>query len=262
MTSKEILQADLLDIVFDNRNKSYGAYVLRKNYDATMMTALGSGLAAILAICLVVHFSTGRESFEGPAPLPDVIMDWIVEPDKPKPPDARSAPTAPAGSTTTHTTIQIAPDVSRREVPTGDELDLGVIGTIKTDIAGDPGTDPTQPVHATDPIVTEPAKEPVLIQRAPEFPGGSEAWMNFLNRFLTVPEELEYGVRKTVIVRFLVSEDGSITQFTVLQSGGKAFDNEVIRVLKKMPKWRPAVRDGKNISVTFNQTVTFQSVEE
>ena len=57
-------------------------------------------------------------------------------------------------------------------------------------------------------------------------------------------------------------EDGSITKFEIIQSGGAAFDNEVIRVLKKMPKWKPAVQNGQNVSVMFTQPVTFVAYEE
>jgi periplasmic protein TonB len=65
-----------------------------------------------------------------------------------------------------------------------------------------------------------------------------------------------------VIVRFSVGEDGSVTHFEIMQSGGSAFDNEVIRVLKKMPKWKPAVQNGKNVPVMFTQPVTFMAFEE
>ena len=65
-----------------------------------------------------------------------------------------------------------------------------------------------------------------------------------------------------MIVRFAVGVDGSITQFEILQSGGTAFDNEVIRVLKKMPKWKPAVQNGQTVSVMFTQPVTFVAYEE
>ena len=86
--------------------------------------------------------------------------------------------------------------------------------------------------------------------------------MAFLNRHLRTPDELEAGQKRTVLVRFAVSVEGSVTQFEIVQSGGPAFDNEVIRVLKKMPKWKPAVQNGQNVSVMFTQPVTFVAYEE
>ena len=94
---------------------------------------------------------------------------------------------------------------------------------------------------------------PPALTTAVEFPGGQKALMNFLNKYLRTPDELEAGQKKTVQVRFSVAEDGSVTQFEVLQSGRIAFDNEVIRVLKKMPKWKPAVQNGRNVPVMFTQ---------
>jgi protein TonB len=73
---------------------------------------------------------------------------------------------------------------------------------------------------------------------------------------------LEAGQKRSVLVRFAVGEDGTVTQFEILQSGGNAFDNEVLRVLKKMPKWKPAIQNGRAVSVMFTQPVTFMAFEE
>ncbi len=100
------------------------------------------------------------------------------------------------------------------------------------------------------------------IQREPEFPGGADAWINFLRRNLVPPAQLEPGDKKIVSIRFFVSADGTVTDFEVMQSAGKVFDNEVIRVLKKMPKWKPAIQNGQPVARAFTQPVTFIGVEE
>ena len=102
----------------------------------------------------------------------------------------------------------------------------------------------------------------IIPDRQPQFPGGSQAWIAFLSNNLRAPEELESGERRTVLIRFHVAEDGSIANFEVVRSAGSAFDNEVIRVLKKMPKWTPAMKAGQHLSVSFTQPVTFVGVEE
>jgi protein TonB len=73
---------------------------------------------------------------------------------------------------------------------------------------------------------------------------------------------LEAGQKRSVLVRFSVSEDGSVTQFEIVQSGGEAFDREVLRVLRKMPRWKPAIQNGRPVSVLFTQPVTFVAMEE
>jgi protein TonB len=107
----------------------------------------------------------------------------------------------------------------------------------------------------TKPIEMAPSREP-------EFPGGQDAWMNFLRKNLNAPAGLEPGEKKTVSIRFFVSVDGAITDFEVMQSAGRVFDNEVIRVLKKMPKWKPAIQNGQPIARAFTQPVTFIGMEE
>lgn len=106
-----------------------------------------------------------------------------------------------------------------------------------------------------------PVQEPVP-DKQPQFPGGLQAWIAFLSRHLTAPEPLESGEKRTVLMRFYVAEDGSITNFQVVQSAGTTFDNEVIRVLRKMPKWTPAVQGGRPVPVSFTQPVTFVGLEE
>ncbi|MER3463947.1 MAG: hypothetical protein C4329_05565, partial [Chitinophagaceae bacterium] len=84
----------------------------------------------------------------------------------------------------------------------------------------------------------------------------------FLSRNLITLSELEAGDKKTVYVRFIVNENGTVTQFEIVKSVGTTYDKEVLRVMKKMPKWKPAIQNGKNVIVTFTQPVTFQAVEE
>jgi protein TonB len=72
-----------------------------------------------------------------------------------------------------------------------------------------------------------------------------------------VPGDLEDGEKKIVVVRFIVSTEGSLTGFEVLQSAGNIYDQEVIRVLKKMPKWKPALQNSVPVSKSFTQPVSF-----
>ncbi len=102
-----------------------------------------------------------------------------------------------------------------------------------------------------------PAKPTFL---PPGFPGGNYVFLNFLNRNLKPITELLIGEQKTVVVQFLVTTDGSINNLLVKQSGGLSFDNELLRILKRMPKWKPALKNEKQIdsmvtkSITFNRT--------
>jgi TonB family protein len=110
-------------------------------------------------------------------------------------------------------------------------------------------------------FINELKKSNVLQTKAPlippGFPGGNEVLLNFLNRNLKPPPELQSGEKKLAVVQFLVKADGSINDFQIKQSAGLPFDNEVLRVLKRMPKWKPAMDNGKKVDAIVTQPVTF-----
>jgi len=101
--------------------------------------------------------------------------------------------------------------------------------------------------------VNEEALKPV----APAFPGGEEVWTSFLRRNLNPPAELKAGENKEVVVQFLVTADGTVNDIRIIQSAGPSFDKEVLRVLKRMPKWKSAIENGRPVDATVTQTVTF-----
>ena len=268
MTSNEILKADVLDILFENRNKQYGAYDLRKTYNNRMLVALGTSLAAVLAACLLIPPGdrvVAMEDF-----VPDIVrlsppID-LTPPVEPPPPPAAQAP-RPIATRAFNNRIEIV-----REVPPGQEVpEIGELVDRQIGNANIDGDAPTVN-HTIEPPPaqtagsgakpTPPAEGFTPVERAPEYPGGLGAWTTFLNRHLRMPEELDAGERRTVQVKFWVGIDGSIDRFEVVKSAGAAFDNEVIRVLKKMPKWKPALQNGQPIAVTFTQPVTFQALED
>lgn len=98
----------------------------------------------------------------------------------------------------------------------------------------------------------------VNITAKASFPGGEEAFSEFLRTNLVCPWELENGEKKQVLVSFLIGADGSAANFAIVKSAGSAYDNEVLRVLKVMPSWRPQIRNGLAVSEHILQPITFQ----
>lgn len=267
MTSQQILHADVLDILFEHRNKMYGAYQLRRTYSLRLLSAL---LFTFLAIAFLLWLLSlkGKENILPVAANGGEIEVRLIE----MPPNVIHTPppvqsiSRPAAARTQFNQIVIKADVDVAEtVPTQDVIEGAVISNITS--AGTPYDGTTPPVengHGQGIAATAPEPEKAFVPSysAPQFPGGAEAWMRFLSRHLRAPEGLAAGEKKSVLIRFLVSADGSITQYEVLQSGGTPFDSEVIRVLKKMPKWKPALQNGAPVTVTFHQPVTFVAPEE
>ena len=265
MTSNEILKADVLDILFDNRNKQYGAYTLRKDYNYRLTLALVISLSAILSALFLISI---RHPINVTLPklTPDILVKTIETPRNKIPEIFRPIKKVQAQEVRQKQFTRIV-IVDKKDI-----VRLSDIRELETDAISNKTVDGpilNRPV----PIITETIASDVTeekkavssdgpIQREPEFPGGQAAWLNFLQKNLIAPEDLEPGDKKMVTIKFQVSAEGMITNFEIIQSAGKLFDNEVIRVLKKMPKWKPAIQNGQPVAKAFSQPVTFVGIEQ
>jgi TonB family protein len=96
----------------------------------------------------------------------------------------------------------------------------------------------------------------------PYFPrksGGQETWQKFLNKNLRYPQKaIDAGAQGTVIISFIVSEDGKLSDFRVEHSVHPSIDEEASRVIKLGPEWIPATRDGKKVSMRADQPMVFR----
>lgn len=101
----------------------------------------------------------------------------------------------------------------------------------------------------------------MMTQKA-EFPGGFAQWQEFLNKNILFPEELEVGESKKVVARVAIDKDGNLKVLSIVQSAGRAFDNEVLRVLKKAPKWNPELHNGMPVPVTLSLPITFERIPQ
>jgi protein TonB len=264
MTNKEILQANLLDILFENRNKNYGAYALRKDYNHRLRWALGSCLALSLLMFMINLFGKGNNEAEDPAnkefiQLIDVNLEKPKEAEQPKPLEKTST------AQIKDVTIKVVPDNKADNlVPENSDLDSAAISD-HTQTGKPPTLDTT--TSTNNPANNSPTTGPSQTEfhstyENAEFPGGKDAFAQFLQDRLNTPDELETGQKQTVVVRFMVDVDGTISKTEIVQSGGNSFDREVMSVLKKMPKWKPAFQNGVKVPVYFTQLITFMGVEQ
>lgn len=272
MTNKEILQSDLLDIIFENRNKDYGAYALRRGYNTRLLTALGAGLTVILFFVLIngLKKETSVASNNVTKERNEIVIRSIQMPqEKPKEPEqASKAKPAPKVAEIKFTNPKITEDNKVKEpLPPVEDLSGKVTST--QNVTGIPDDGKEKPViKPEDPVGTgtagpsQPVADFVIQERDPEFPGGAEALKKFLARYLSTPDELEAGEKKVVKVKFKVDKDGSVNTFEIITSGGDGFDDEVLRVVKKMPRWVPAIQNGVNVPVSYVLPVTFIGMEE
>jgi protein TonB len=263
MTNKEILQADLLDIIFENRNKAYGAYALRKTYHYRLQWALGISLSLIFLL-LMIRFGKENPGGEDDRKKSEIILSTIEIP-KPKTetPQFRKPP---EGAQIRNTRIEIVTDdrVKKPEVPTPNELQSALTSTVnRTGIPPDSlkGLSATTNNNEGSSKQSSPQTEIRSTSSEAQFPGGKEAFAKFLTKYLITPDDLEAGEKKIVLVRFMVDIDGTISKIEITQSDADEYGKEVVRVLNKMPKWIPAMQNGIRTATWFTQPVTFIGVE-
>lgn len=269
MSSENILTANILDILFHNRNKEYGAYVLRKNYPKHLYISLAIvfGIVSILSAL----------SFIDPLPTvpdsrifgTDSVVLVSVEPLKMVEPVKQSVD-LPKRVIKDATPV-ISSTVTTTEVPEVSELDHQVIDLFNRKGEETVGDGPVSASTSDRKVDVEGTPEPaseikdeVLISAdvMPEFPGGIEAMKRFLSRNLRNPEdEMNPGSSVRLVARFVVDKDGSISQVQFKEGGGSKFEQEIMRVLKKMPKWRPGLFKGRPAAVYFMLPVVFQMTE-
>lgn len=288
MQAKNILQADLLDILFENRNKSYGAYDLRKTYNKRLITALG----VMTAICSVFVFTTlfagGRKNMRPPE-VTTIVLKTEEMPEEKKEEEkiieqpAAAAPAPPAAIEQVRVEQFVKPDIVKDNDVTAENsvkevavLETAQIG--KLSMAGGDDVGMSAPVlpngngtgtgialngHGKD-VLEEGIM--VTVQVEARFPGGTEAWRRFLeknlNRDAPVENGAQPGSKLTVVVSFVVDKEGNVSEVRAENDPGFGTAEEAVRVIKRGPKWIPAIQNGRNVMYRQRQSVTFQVSEE
>ena len=276
MDINKIASADILDIVFDGRNKDYGAYQLRKTYNKRIRNSLIGTfvICALLLTASIIANSTGNEKKD--LVVQDVNLEAVKteekkpEPPPPPPPPKQEPPKVEITKFTPPKIVkdeEVKPDEEIKEV---EKLEDTKIGTVNQEGAKDEGV-VAPPVEKPTGVVEAPKVEEdydkvfTVVQIAAEFPGGLPAWSKYLERNLNRDLPVENGAppgKYTVVVSFIVAKDGSISDVAAENDPGYGTKAEAIRVIQKGPKWKPAVQNGRNVIYRHKQSITFQVSEE
>jgi protein TonB len=269
MRIDQILSADALDLLFDNRNKAYGAYDLRKFYKDRLIksmaiTFLATGLIAVFALS-----AKNRETliFNVPTIEGTTIVLPETVPEIPPPIQQPQRPTQKAAAQKFLNNLVIVKNEVTAD-PLARNLDLLAISSqtvvgdpgVFLQVGTDPGTENTPgKALAAPPVVkkTDIETPRMAAEVMPSYPGGMEALKKFLERNLNNPQDLEEGQMISVKIRFIVGYDGKLKGFETVEDGGEVFNQEVIRVLKKMKDWIPGQSNGENVSVYYTIPVKF-----
>lgn len=259
----DLLKRQWIDIVFEGRNKAYGAYELRKENPKTTLRSLIIGAVifglAVSAPLIISLIPEGKDD----TTLDQKIVTIKMPPKEERPKDLPPPPPPPPKVDQQKFVKPVVAKTEEvvEEPPKIEEIKDKKLGA--ETIKGDPdaeltvepvGNGPSQVVEEDNNIYNTAG-----IEVKPDFPGGLDKFYKFIGKNFQVPEE--EGLKGKVFVTFVVEKDGSLTDIKVLRDIGYGTGKEAIRVLKSCPKWNPGEQNGKKVRVLYSLPISIQSAE-
>lgn len=271
-----VQHSDLLELVFAGRNRTYGAYLLRRNYPKHLARALGLGFWLIISFLGFVHLVTAVENKEQAKDTEivfcggDIPHSLTEAPPPPKPPQMATQPRAPRSSIRFVPPIVLQDEaVPDQPVHTQHELANTPLEIGGKNHTGNPDAPPGLPnleilnteggTGALENPVSEEVYEGADVQKMPAFPGGEGELLRYLAREIRYPElAREAQIEGQVVLSFVVQKNGAIENVQVLKDPGGGCAREAVRVLSSMPRWMPGEANGHPVKVRFYLPVRFE----
>lgn len=262
------IPSTLDDIIFENRNKAYGAYELRTHYTTNINRALFIGVVCF-GLMLLTNFIFAREKEQNSELIGQVITLSEI-PDETPPPIEKPKEVEPPKVEQKSTIAFVEPVVVEETThesppPSPDEMEGKIIsnetikGTDSDEIAAAP---PTEVKSVEKTIVELPEEDNttfITVEVQPSFMGGNSEMYKFLGKNLKYPSAAQRAnIQGKVFLSFIVEKDGSITDIETMKGIGFGCDEEAMRVVKLMPKWIAGKQNGRNVRVKFTIPVFFR----
>ena len=277
MTQIDLISNEWSDLLFENRNKEYGAYVLRHQ---TGNRNLASILAILVFVAAIVSLLIIKNEYDRyVAKHTVVVYDQGMETSnlKNKAPEVKRA--EPIRRENIEEVVEkikcsikfVAPVIKKDdevdpkdEMRTQDEIMKSKVSISVFDVLN--GSEDGEVLKAKQMLVTEPVKPKVeeykvfeVVEQMPSFPGGDVALMQYLSKNIKYPPVAEeMGIQGRVICSFVVERDGSVSDIRIKRSVDPSLDKEAMRVVSAMPKWIPGRQNGQMVRVKYNLPVTFR----
>lgn len=277
MEVNKILSADVLDIIFEGRNKEYGAYDLRKTYNKRLITSLliVGALCLLLFIGYLASALLANNDNSKKVDVSDVKLEEIKQEEKkeePPPPPPPKPPDPPKVEMAKFTPPKIVKDEEVKEEekpPEVEKLEDTKIGTMNQEGQKDEGIVAPPVEDGGKGVVEAPKKDDedwdktfTKVEIESEYPGGAAAWQRYLNRNLRYPQEaIDNEVQGAVVVQFIVDKEGNVSDVEAI-SGPNELRAEAVRVIKKSGKWTPAVQNGRQVKSYKKQPIVFRLESE
>jgi len=254
---------DRNESVFENRNKRYGAYKIRRDYNMLVILITLSVSGAIGASYGVSEFLSGGEIKKEKKKKVVIDMSTFADDDK-KEDDKLEEPLEKEIPEEQKTLAFVPPKIVNKptetELATQEELE-NVDASDKTNDKGNGFGQGKEPEPDPEPE-PKPEPEPILeiVEEEAEFPGGQAELAKFLQKNMKYPEmALDAGIGGRVYLRFVVSSSGNISNVKVTRgiADCKECDEEAVRVVRAMPAWKPGKNNGKAVNMWYNLPIKF-----
>lgn len=273
MSKIDLISNEWADLVFEGRNQAYGAYRLRKSTSKRNLWSLLIVLIAAVVIFSAIAIKNVIQANQKVAITTEVELSKIetkkqakvekkapvkIEPPKPVEKVKSSIKfTAPV--------IKKDEDVKpEEEMKNQDELQktkttIGAFNVVGNDEVGGEVLKAKEEIAQPEPPKEEENKVFDVVEENPSFPGGQAALTQWLNENIKYPViAAENGIQGRVIVQFVVSKTGSISDVRVVRGVDPSLDKEAVRVVSNMPNWTPGRQNGTTVNVRFTLPVTFR----
>lgn len=272
MEANKILSADVLDIIFDGKNKDYGAYELRKTYNRRITRALIiTASVALLALLASILSSTLKEKGDKKVKMNEMTIQDVKQEEKkeipppPPPPPPKQEPPKVEMKQFTPPVIKKDEEVEKPPPPQ-EELKEAKIDVVSQEGIKDEGIAAPVDIDQGKQIVVEKKEDDEnkifdKVEIEASFPGGDSKWRQYLERNANGQVATDNGAPEgtyTTVVQFVVDKEGNISDVRALTNHGYGMEEEAIRVIKKGPKWSPAVQNGRQVKAYRKQPITFR----
>jgi len=258
---QQVTSASRNELVFEHRNKAYGAYVIRRDYDKRMIIILSSvilGLGLIYGTYMIIKALPEDVIEEPPVDMSQFSVAAPPVEEVEPPPVEEEIP--PMEQTIAFLPPIVTDDVVDNQIPPQDAMvDVNASTTTNEE---DNNSFAPPPTDNTPPPVEKKDDEVFLdVEESAEYPGGRGAMMKFLADNMKYPETaIEAGIEGKCYLRFIVGTDGKITEVKVTRPVPDCpeCDSEAKRVVRLMPRWKPGKIGGKGVRSFFDLPVNFK----
>lgn len=260
MKTKETTPPQMDEIVFEKRNKLYGAYILRKMYNKQVIKAMMISVAILvagLAYPLVSSITAKNGGIHTWIETEVEVMSTV------KPPAEKlELPKAPPENSEIQKQVRFVPPIVVAEEVFNDDALLNQDYLNETSV-NDPVDIKIEKYIEKQPDIIEVPEEKkeifITAEEMPFYPGGETERLKFLADNIQYPEQaLASGIQGIVYLQFVVDSKGNITDVKIMRGIGGGCEDEALRVIKMMPQWHPGKQNGQTVRVLYTMPVSFK----